>query len=87
MSRIEIRPSARRHGIRDDRIRYVVEHCVLPLDNPGWPGQTPYLAPNQYGNPLEVVSVTDDDGVIWAVHAMKLRPAYESDYFEVNGHR
>ena len=65
----------------------MVEHCILPLDNPGWPGQTLYLAPDRYGDPLEVVSVTDDDGVIWAVHAMKLRLAYESDYFEVSGRR
>ena len=85
--RIEIRPSARKHGIGDDRIRYVVEHCPLPLDNPTWPGQTMFLGPDQHGNPLEVAAVEDDEGVLWIVHAMKVRKAYEDKYDEVSGHR
>lgn len=83
--KIDIRPSARRHGISDDRIRYAVDHCPLPLDHPAWPAQTMYLAPDQYGNPLEVMSVEADDGVIIVVHAMKLRAAYQAEYVEVNG--
>ena len=85
--RVEIRPSARKRNISDDRIRYVVDHCPFPLDNAHWPGQTMFLGPDQHGNPLEVVGVEDDEGVLWIIHAMKLRKAYEDMYYEVNGHR
>lgn len=87
MERIEILSSARKHSISDDRIRYVIEHCPLPLDNPRWPGQTMFLAPDQHGNRLEVMGAEDDDGVLWVVHAMRLRDAYDDIYLEVNGHR
>ncbi len=46
-----------------------------------------FLGPDQHGNPLEVVGVEDDEGVLWIIHAMKLRKAYEDMYYEVNGHR
>ena len=85
--RIEIRPSARRHRINDERIRYVIEHCPLPIDSPQWPGQTMFLGPDQHGNRLEVVGVEDDEGVLWIIHAMKLRSAYDDTYDEVNRHR
>ena len=85
--RIEIRPSARRHRINDERIRYVIEHCPLPIDSPQWPGQTMFLGPDQHGNRLEVVGVEDDEGVLWVIHAMKLRSAYDDAYDEVDRHR
>jgi len=46
-----------------------------------------FLGPDQHGNPLEVAAVEDDEGVLWIVHAMKVRKAYEDKYDEVSGHR
>ncbi len=86
-STVVIKPSALKHGISEARIRYVVATCPLPLDNPIWPGQTMYLAPDQHGNPLEVMGYTDDEGITVVIHAMKLRPDYEDTYAEVTRHR
>jgi hypothetical protein len=31
---VEIAPSARKHGVRDDQIRFVIEHCGRAFDQP-----------------------------------------------------
>lgn len=46
-----------------------------------------YLAPDPYGNPLEVMGEVDEHGVLWVAHAMALRRRYEHLYWELNGHR
>ncbi len=84
---IAIHRSALKHGIAEERIRHAVRRCRQPLENPGWSGQTIYLAPDQYGNALEVIGEIDDDGVLWVVHAMPLRRRYRAMYLEVNGHQ
>jgi len=45
-----------------------------------------YLAPDPYGNPLEVMGEFDEDGVLWVIHAMTLRRRYRRLYLDVNGH-
>ena len=85
--RIVVERSALKHGISEIRIRHAVRVCRQPLENPGWDGQTIYLAPDQHGNPLEVIGEIDDDRVLWVVHAMPLRQRYRAVYLEVNGHR
>jgi hypothetical protein len=76
----EILPSARKHGISDERMRYVVRTCPMPLDHPAGNGQVIYLGPDQRGVPLEVVAFQDDDGRIAIIHAMRLRPSYKAMY-------
>jgi len=83
---IRIRPSARKHGIDDARIRAVIRHAPIALENPVRPGQLIFLGPDHHGNPLEVIAFEDDEGVLWVIHAMRLRPRYRSTYLEVNGH-
>jgi len=83
---IVVEASALKHGIGESRIHHAVRVCRQPMENPGWSGQTMYLAPDQYGNPLEVIGEIDDDGVLWVVHAMLLRRRYRTTYLEVNGH-
>jgi hypothetical protein len=52
----EILPSARKHGISDERMRHVLRTCPMPLDHPAGNGQVIYLGPDQRGVPLEVVA-------------------------------
>jgi hypothetical protein len=78
-----IHPSARRHGIGDDRMRYVVMTCPCPLEHPERPGQVMYLGPDQHGVPLEVVAFEADSGALTIIHAMRLRPGYRERYEEV----
>ncbi len=84
--RIVVRPSALKHGIGAERIRHVTRACRTPLQNPVSPNQVMCLAPDQHGNPLEVVGLIDADGSLLVLHAMPLRPAYRAIYMEVNGH-
>jgi hypothetical protein len=86
-AKVVVRPSALKHGITADRIRHAVRACPTPLENPRFPGQMLYLAPDLHGNPLEVVGVLDDEGALVVFHAMPLRPAYRATYREINGLR
>lgn len=84
---IDIAESARRHGIRDDQIRYVIEHCGLVFDQPAaeaMPGENRlvYLGDDEHGVPLEVVAVENASGDLRVIHAMTLRPKYQQEYEE-----
>ena len=83
MDRPDIRPSALRHGISEERMRQVVATCPMPLDHPDGSGQVIYLGPDQRGVPLEVTGFQDDNGHVTIIHAMRLRPSYKSAYEEV----
>jgi hypothetical protein len=76
-------PSARRHGISDYRMRYVVRSCPLPLWQPGHTGLVMFLSPDQHGVPLEVVVLEDDAGELTIIHAMRLRASYREAYRDV----
>jgi uncharacterized DUF497 family protein len=85
--RVEIAPSARKHGVRDDQIRFVIDHCGLAFDQPV-PDDAPgrhrlvFLGDDEHGVPLEVVAVANDEGELRVIHAMKLRPKYQREYEE-----
>jgi hypothetical protein len=84
---IEIAESARKHGIQDDQMRYVVEHCGLAFDQPAprdAPGESRlvFLGDDEHGVPLEIVAVADRTGDLRVIHAMKLRPKYQTEYDE-----
>ena len=83
MNRLDIRPSALRHGISEERMRHVVRTCPMPLDHPDGSGQVIFLGPDQRGVPLEVAGFQDDGGNVTTIHAMRLRPSYKSAYEEV----
>lgn len=74
---IDITDSARRHGIRDDQIRYVIEHGGPVFDQPapGVPGDSRlvYLGDDEHGIPLEVVAVESESGDLRVIHALDLR--------------
>lgn len=78
-----ILPSARKHGIGDQRMLHVVQACPLPLEHPWRAGQVLYLGPDQRGVPLEVGAFEDDAGELTIFHAMRMRPGYREAYAEV----
>lgn len=77
---MEIRRSARRHGIADPDIRHAVDNAMAagPVEtNVDQIDGVLYIGPDRAGRMLEVVTVDDvKDGEV-AIHAMKLRKAYE----------
>jgi len=84
---IEIAEAARRHGVSEDRIRYVVDHCGLVFDQPApdaAPGESRliYLGDDEHGVPLEIVAVESESGGVRVIHAMKLRSRYQKEYEE-----
>ena len=83
----DIAESARRHGIRDDQIRYVIEHCGLVFHQPApderlGEGRRVYLGDDEHGVALEVVAVENASGDLRVIHAMNLRPKYRQEYEE-----
>ena len=80
---VSIRPSGRKHGISDERIRYAIKTCPRVLEHPTIDGQVIFLGPDQNGVPLEVVGWEYDSGEVEIVHAMRLRPSYKDAYEEV----
>lgn len=84
---ITITESALRHGIRDEQILYVIDHCGLVFDQPApddAPGESRlvYLGDDEHDVHLEVVAVENESGDVRVIHAMNLRPIYQSEYEE-----
>lgn len=76
---MEIRESARRHGIVDADIRHAVEHELYASDvRPDEaPAMVLYIGPDRAGNLLEVVVIERTESASVAIHAMKMRKGYE----------
>lgn len=77
--------SALRHGISDERARYVIEHCPSPIFgfDPSGADVALFLGPDRYGVPLEVLALSKGDHELLVIHAMPLRHLYLSAYREV----
>jgi hypothetical protein len=77
---MEIRDSARRHGIADPDIEHAISNAMAagPVEtNVDQIDGVLYIGPDRAGRMLEVVTVEDiEDGEV-AVHAMKLRKTYQ----------
>jgi len=73
--RVEIRDSARKHGIADDDIAHAVDHALVVAEID--PDKTLYLGPDRAANLLEVVVVTRVGSDPLAIHAMRMRKQYE----------
>lgn len=82
---ISFAPSSARHGISEDRARYVAETCACPLysGRPGDEDLVIFLGPDQNGVPLEVMGIELADEQLLVIHAMKLRPKYRDAYKRV----
>lgn len=75
---MEIHKSARRHGIRNDAIRHVVDHAivVVDVDEHDDPPKLLVVGPDEAGNLLEIVVLELADERLLAIHAMPLRPMF-----------
>jgi hypothetical protein len=72
---VEIHPAARKHGIADQDIRHAVRHAIATDDQDD--DTRLYLGPARDAQLLEVVTIVRDDEEELAIHAMKMRPAYQ----------
>lgn len=73
---IRFTPSAHRHGISDDRARYVIENCPSPSyaeDSRGHGDKLIFLWADRDGVPLEVGAVEVAPGDLLVIHVMKMR--------------
>ena len=79
---LQVTQAARKHGITDGHMRFVIEHCGLVFDQPAPVGQdrVVYLGDDAHGVPLEVVAVANAAGDLRVTHAMKLREKYRREY-------
>ena len=75
IDRVEIHPSARRHGVADGDIEHAVRHPLAIHDQDD--DTRLYLGPARSADLLEVAMIVRDDGSELAIHAMKMRPKYE----------
>jgi len=82
--------SATKHRISRRRIRFVIEHSFLvleedpPADRPGEGDQRlVFLGEDPRRVPLEVIAVETAGGHLTVIHSMKIRPRYQDVYEEV----
>lgn len=82
--------SATRHRISRKRIRFVLEHCFLileedpPTDRPGATDQRLiFLGEDPRRVRLEVMAIETENGSLKVIHAMEMRPRYLGVYKEV----
>ncbi len=79
---MEIADSARKHQVEDrfndGDIVHVLEHPLYVADDADDWDKALYLGPDRAGRLLEVVVAVRANGTEVAIHAMKMRPMYES---------
>ena len=74
--RVEIHPSARRHGIADDDILHAIEHSRVVDDLGEDPDRWLVIGPDRAANLLEVIVLITAEGDELTIHAMPLRAVY-----------
>ena len=72
---MEIHPSARRHGVSDWDIEHAVANAMA-IENRDDDTRL-YLGAGRSAALLEVVTIVRNDGSELAIHAMKMRAAYQ----------
>ena len=80
---ISFRRSAFRHGVSEERSRYVIEHCPSPsyAEAPAREGdKVLFLWADSYGVPLEVGAIEVGSGDLVVIHAMRMRTIYQAEY-------
>ncbi len=78
----ELKPSAFRHGISEERIRHVVRHATRLFDVPAHPtiegSMVLIVGLDAAGIPLEVMAREDREGRLTVFHAMRMSRRYEA---------
>jgi len=76
---VELASSSFRHGIDEDDIRHAFANsmAIYKIEREG-PSRFLHLGPNRAGNLLELVVVEIDTREWLVIHAMKMRPKFES---------
>jgi hypothetical protein len=76
---VEIRSSARKHGVADADMRHAVDYYGYAGEESSDDGlvKVLYLGPDRAGNMLEVVVIERQDGHEIIIHAMKMRQKYD----------
>jgi hypothetical protein len=80
---IRFRRSASRHGISEQRARYVIEHCPSPAYYVGSSAEGDkalFLWTDQNGVPLEVLAIELPVGDLLVFHAMRMRRKYHKAF-------
>ena len=72
---MEIRASARKHGISDDDIRHAINNAMASITRPDQPDFTMIIGPNGRAALLEVGLLETDDQD-YVIHAMAAREKY-----------
>lgn len=74
---VEIRPSARKHGLSDDDIRHAIDNAIAAITRPEQPDFTMLIGPDVTARLLEV-GVLETDDQDYVIHAMTARNKYLS---------
>ena len=74
---MEIRPSARKHGISDDEVRHALDHAIAAITRPEQPDFTMLIGPDAPARLLEI-GVIETDDQDYVIHAMTARSKYLS---------
>lgn len=72
---MEIRQSARKHGVTDPEMHHAVNHPLVVYEQDD--AKVLYLGPDPAGNLLEIVTVLRVDETEIVIHAMRMRRKYE----------
>lgn len=72
---MEVRPSARKHGLSDDDIRHAIDNAIAAITRPEQPEFTMLIGPDATGRLLEIGAIETDDQD-YVIHAMIARPKY-----------
>ena len=73
--RVEIRPSALKHGCLPEDVLHAITHALVAYDDLDDPFIL-YLGPDITGTLLEVMTAVDDQGEETVFHAMPMRRKY-----------
>ena len=72
--RVDIVPSARKHGVADEDTLHAVRHHWRAFETDS-PDVTMFIRPSTTAAPLEVGVVADEEGTA-VIHAMPARPKF-----------
>ena len=72
---VEIRSSARKHGISDDNIRHAIDNAIAAITRPDQPDFTMLIGPDTAARLLEV-GVIETENQDYVIHAMTARDKY-----------
>jgi hypothetical protein len=80
LNRVEILPSAHKHGVGDDDITHAFENSIAWAEIDDDPFRYVFVGPDRATNLIELVIVVAED-VELLIHAMPLRRSTEEELF------